>query len=72
MGTGNDSDAVKRSYEEAVLSLAKSQLQSDEKNMRTAFVEFYRGLGNLKSFRFDALRLILRLSLPRKFAEFAN
>ncbi len=35
------------------LSLSQKRINSSEKVLRTAFIEFYRGLGLLKSFRFD-------------------
>jgi hypothetical protein len=34
------------------MSLGKKKVQSSEKMLRTAFVEFYRGLGLLKSYRY--------------------
>ena len=34
------------------MSLGKKKVQTSEKMLRTAFVEFYRGLGLLKSYRY--------------------
>ena len=33
------------------MSLSKKRIQSSEKMLRSAFIEFYRGLGLLKSYR---------------------
>jgi hypothetical protein len=33
------------------MSLGKKKVQSSEKMLRAAFIEFYRGLGLLKSYR---------------------
>lgn len=35
------------------MSLSKKKIQSSEKMLRTAFIEFYRGLGLLKSYRLE-------------------
>jgi hypothetical protein len=39
------------------LSLSQKKINSSEKMLRTAFIEFYRGLGLLKSYRFDLSNL---------------
>lgn len=41
------------------MSLGKKKVQSSEKMLRTAFIEFYRGLGLLKSYRLPQCWLLL-------------
>lgn len=45
------------------ISLRKKKVQSSEKMLRSAFIEFYRGLGLLKSYRYSGWHLYIPRSI---------
>lgn len=57
------------------MSLSKKKLVTSEKMLMKAFVEFYRGLNLLKSYRYDCVRVcgpLRSLMLMKKYRKYRN